>query len=1426
LRNQTLFANAILTNQSINNGLINTTNTVAWTSGNGGNGSSATPIEAIDQGAVDTTIALYNILINSVPRLPKPPAPPAPNSTLYPYGCNIIQYNNTGTVQWTVDISGTNLAGRNLSTDGTNVYAVGDFSGAIIIVNSDRTQLTTPTSITTDANGSFIVKYNANGIAQWAAYLTSQTFLQLLSNVTDAVNSYQGGNCFVNANIYNASGSLYRTLKQSVNLFNASAITSDGTYIYVIDSNPIVYQFTPTGEVVNQKSLGPYGLSTTILSVVWLAGYLYLTNRPDSVQTTIWQLNTTFEEAPILFISNTTYPEINGSLFITTNYVSALYMANTRTPNVLTRAIVNNSTTPPSLTSVTFKSLNNISGLGDAIILPFGISYTNYDSLSDGHLLITDYNSDGHYADVSGIIWDVQGVNASGNWAPSGNLFLTVNTYTGTGRYINVPKSVNNIYADPTSYNIYISLYGTNTFVKYIYQKPGNPNGPKITNLGDGSLLTNITKLNTTLYTLNYSPNSILYSVTYPSSNRVISKQVYPLAANYKSGFVIQYTPKGAVSWISQFGANNANCTVSAITIGPTGIYITGSYGATGNFIFYNQDDNPSGIVLTSPSNTTTSAAFVAKYTTAGNAVWAGTIGNLNSTSGTAICVDSSDNVYAAGTYNGTRKSGPLNVYPVNISAFLDTPTLSLTGYNSGSAVYLVKYTKTGVIEWATNIIAATTNTVNAIVANTTNIYLVGSATGNLTCNNTNATTFGPINLSVLGDGVLINYSTAGITQWTTIVFGGIPSYISLSGQYLYLSGQMTGPVSVYNVPYDVNGAVIPPPAGQPIISNISIPINGGNNDFLITYDTTGTAQWAQNTSAPYPSLPSTGGLTYGKNVEYVSVSIQPPSTNTLYPYGTNIIKFSSGGNQQWVADISGVNLTFYGLQTDGINIYGTGNYYYANNLTGVPIFINSDKTITVVSRITNGVNNRGSFFVKYNSAGIAQWTNNVENLSQEANAAMISDGTYTYALGYGQSPTIYNLDGTVFYQYSYIDAQNTYIIKYDSSGNPVWSSSIFPTNDAPQAGGYGLTIPNQIIWSSSGLYLTGTFGAAGSVGNVTLNFYDATHTLVPGVSLNTSAAFCMFVAKYNTDGTPLWATKVDYGDPYNGSNGYFGQLVGYSLAVDSAAPNSIYALGWYSNYNSEFGPFPVNVYSASNADISGATPEKQVYGCNQPYKIALILVKYDSNGNVIWATNIRSPDGDPINRDIAPTALTVSGGFIYIAGFANYSDVATYDPTNATTNPAEGTQTQTGATMIWNGGSSDPNQGACDGILIAYNTNGIPQWKTHIIGTAPYNNGLGVFTTSVVTGGGNIYVSGITDTLGPPPIITFYNTPDGTVNSKFTLTNTAMANNFTVAYNTEGKVLWVKNTSASGTNSVLTNSLMAYTNALYVGSPGSGVAV
>ena len=413
----------------------------------------------------------------------------------------------------------------------------------------------------------------------------------------------------------------------------------------------------------------------------------------------------------------------------------------------------------------------------------------------------------------------------------------------------------------------------------------------------------------------------------------------------------------------------------------------------------------------------------------------------------------------------------------------------------------------------------------------------------------------------------------------------------------------------------------------------------------------------------------------------------------------------------------------------------------------------------------------------------------------------MVYNGERLYTTGFagpgygkdGVSPTIYNVNGTVFKSYPHVIT--SYVLQYTTEGNPVWCSKI------SFEGLYGACVIRGITVSSSGVYVVGGFGSYLFNGEEQLSvirFFNANDTDT-GISLTTRSYSTIFVAKYNTSGTPLWATKVEYNTGGIDGNTNVGVP---SITIDSASPNSIYMLG---EYNSGDAMLPVNVYSASSQTV----PTKQVYGVGF---VAMILVKYNAAGDVQWAVNIRSPNNDPLSNIIAPGGLAVSAGYIYITGRVYFANLATYDPTNSTTDPSTGTQTQTGNTMFWSGDDT-----SADGVLISYNTDGIPQWKTHVTGT---NVTLG----SVTTGGGNIYVGGYFNNNQNPPIITFYNTPDGTVNSRIVLTNTATTNNFTVAYNLQGKAQWVQNTCGPGINAINFDSVI-YTNALFVAAPGAGIA-
>jgi hypothetical protein len=231
-----IFAGATLLNQSIANGLINTTNTATWSGGNGGNGSSVSIVTDIDQGAVNTTLAQYNSYIASVPTLPQaqPSARNTLNTRVYNNNCNIIKCNTNGSVQWVADLSGGGqVVGYSMGTDGQNIYVTGSFYNTMTIINADRSifRRLLPLPGNLGPNCTFTVKYNLAGKAQWAAQISSAHPENGQSITTDGANSYMAGQFSPTVKLYNADGTPYQTWFQNRDNGNLS-------FSYVVKYNP------------------------------------------------------------------------------------------------------------------------------------------------------------------------------------------------------------------------------------------------------------------------------------------------------------------------------------------------------------------------------------------------------------------------------------------------------------------------------------------------------------------------------------------------------------------------------------------------------------------------------------------------------------------------------------------------------------------------------------------------------------------------------------------------------------------------------------------------------------------------------------------------------------------------------------------------------------------------------------------------------------------------------------------------------------------------------------------------------------------------------------------------------------------------------------------------------------------------------------
>ncbi len=142
------------------------------------------------------------------------------------------------------------------------------------------------------------------------------------------------------------------------------------------------------------------------------------------------------------------------------------------------------------------------------------------------------------------------------------------------------------------------------------------------------------------------------------------------------SGFLVKYSPAGNLLWAKQMVNNthNSYCTVNAVTCDrANNPYIAGCFGDTVNFSSLTLYSNTSG------------SAFLTKYDTSGNAIWAR--GSSSGWSGTDLAADAYNHIYLAGlTANA--------LFPDTLK--FGSYSLNTTYYWTTNASFLVQFDTSG----------------------------------------------------------------------------------------------------------------------------------------------------------------------------------------------------------------------------------------------------------------------------------------------------------------------------------------------------------------------------------------------------------------------------------------------------------------------------------------------------------------------------------------------------------------------------------------------------------------------------------------------------------------------------------------------------------------------------------------------------------
>jgi hypothetical protein len=189
----------------------------------------------------------------------------------------IVKYSLSGAVQWATRISGTlSDLGRGMTTDSTGVYVTGRYTSASEVTLNNDIKLPI-TAGTPPGDEVFIVKYNTNGVAQWATRISGTSIDQGNSITTDATGVYVTGYYTSTSEVtlnnekilpisvgtdafivkYNTSGvAQWATTISGASSDNGLGITTDATGVYVTGNYT-----SGSGATLNNEKILPNSLS-------------------------------------------------------------------------------------------------------------------------------------------------------------------------------------------------------------------------------------------------------------------------------------------------------------------------------------------------------------------------------------------------------------------------------------------------------------------------------------------------------------------------------------------------------------------------------------------------------------------------------------------------------------------------------------------------------------------------------------------------------------------------------------------------------------------------------------------------------------------------------------------------------------------------------------------------------------------------------------------------------------------------------------------------------------------------------------------------------------------------------------------------------------------------------------------------------------
>jgi hypothetical protein len=222
-------------------------------------------------------------------------------------------------------------------------------------------------------------------------------------------------------------------------------------------------------------------------------------------------------------------------------------------------------------------------------------------------------------------------------------------------------------------------------------------------------------------------------------------------------------------------------------------------------------------------------------------------------------------------------------------------------------------------------------------------------------------------------------------------------------------------------------------------------------------------------------------------------------------------VKYNPNGTPLWARRMGGTGSDL----ANSVTTDSSGNVIVAGAYASATLNIFAANGIAISFTLNNSGSN-DAFVVKYDSSGTPLWARRLGGTTGDnANSVSTdSSGNIVVAGVYNSNPlNIFAANGsTVSLTLTNSGTSDAFVVKYDSSGTPLW---------ARRMGGTGQDQANSISTDSSGnIVVTGYYSSS------QLNIYAANGSTV-SFFLSNDGNQDSFVVKYDSSGTPLWARRM-----------------------------------------------------------------------------------------------------------------------------------------------------------------------------------------------------------------------------------------------------------------------------------------------------------